>query len=251
MLEVAVGDQFLLGMRLEPALALAEQLVHFIASDPVVLVVVQHGNQDVEVREQVLQTALAGQLDREVRAFTPLGKILIQRMPRGIDRVAQRLEQTAEQDFAAATRHDAEPRGQRNGALGQLGALIAPARQSRSEYARDGDAHERRRDVGPIVDILLQKKPLARRAAAIANQADRIDVEQQRGGTPVRVDLRIEDVRLAEGQIERLASVRVFVQQIAQVAGRSVGCGNGQQHGSFAHQCFGRPGLSRATPDCL
>ena len=48
-------DQLALGMRGQPALAVAQQLLHLVVADPVVLVVVQHRDQHIEVREQVAQ----------------------------------------------------------------------------------------------------------------------------------------------------------------------------------------------------
>ena len=55
MLEVAVDDLLLLRVRRQPRLAVAKQLLHFVLADPVVLVVVQHRDQHVQVREQIVQ----------------------------------------------------------------------------------------------------------------------------------------------------------------------------------------------------
>ena len=52
-LEVAVDDQLALGMPGEPALAAAQQLLHLVVADPVVLLRVEHRHEHVEVREQL------------------------------------------------------------------------------------------------------------------------------------------------------------------------------------------------------
>ena len=56
-LQVAAGDQLALGVRREPALAVAQQLLDLVVADPVVLVVVEHRDEHVEVGEQVAQAA--------------------------------------------------------------------------------------------------------------------------------------------------------------------------------------------------
>jgi len=56
-------------------------------------------------------------------------------------------------------------------------------------------------------------------ALSPADQADRIDLEQQRGRAPLRRRLRVEDVRLTSRDGERLEFVRVLVQQVRQISG--------------------------------
>ena len=63
MLQVAVGDELALGMRGEPALAVPEQLLDLVVADLVVLLVVEHGDQHVEVREQVRRACGARDAD--------------------------------------------------------------------------------------------------------------------------------------------------------------------------------------------
>ena len=47
--QVSVGDELALRVRLEPAFAALEQLVDLLAPDPVVVVVVEHGDEGVQV----------------------------------------------------------------------------------------------------------------------------------------------------------------------------------------------------------
>ena len=53
--QIALNDQFSLGMRLQPALASFQEFLDFILSDPVMLFGVEHRDEDIKVREQVLQ----------------------------------------------------------------------------------------------------------------------------------------------------------------------------------------------------
>jgi hypothetical protein len=72
-LEVAQGDGLALGVVGEPALAEAQQLVDLVVADVVVLAVVEHGDQHVEVREQFASGAVRASVDGVVAAVAPLG----------------------------------------------------------------------------------------------------------------------------------------------------------------------------------
>ena len=100
----------------------------------------------------------------------------------------------------------------------QFRAVLAAPAEGGAEDLGDRDAQERRRDVRAVVDVLVEQPP---EAAAAADQADRVDVQQQGGGAAVVGRLGVEDVGLAERQVERLRPVRVLVQQVAEVGGRA------------------------------
>ena len=51
-----------------------------------------------------------------------------------------------------------------------------------------------------------------------------IDIEQQASGTALGADFGIKDMNLAETQVERLAPVRMLMQQVAEVRCRLVRC---------------------------
>ena len=57
-----------------------------------------------------------------------------------------------------------------------------------------------------------------------------IYVEEQRGRASLRRGFWIEDVRRAKGQVEGLGAIWVLVQEIAQVRGGLMGCGDRQEH---------------------
>jgi hypothetical protein len=72
-LEVAGGDGLAFGVVGEPAVAEAEELVDLLVADVVVLVVVEDGEEDVEVGEELAQGAAAGELDGPVGGHAPAG----------------------------------------------------------------------------------------------------------------------------------------------------------------------------------
>ena len=76
---------------------------------------------------------------------------------------------------------------------------------------------------------------------APAHEPDRIDVEQQRRGAALVGGFRIEHVRGAEAERERLQPVRVLAQQMAEVAGGHRGRREGEEHAD---------GATLAAPSC-
>ena len=64
-----------------------------------------------------------------------------------------------------------------------------------------------------------------------ANQSDRIDVEKNCYRAPLDGSFRVEEVGLAERQLERMYVLGILVQQVAQIRGRSVIRCDRQQHG--------------------
>ena len=105
--QVAAGDRVPLGVGGEPALPAGEELLHLVLRDPVVLLVVEDRDEDVEVGEEVLEAGGRGQRDVVVRALPPLGEGLVQREPAGLDRVAEGLEQPAEERLSPRAGEDA------------------------------------------------------------------------------------------------------------------------------------------------
>src|SRR5437763_3442741 len=71
--------------------------------------------------------------------------------------------------------------------------------------------------------------------------ADRVHVEQQASGTPLRSRFRVKDVRLAEAQVEALTPPGVLVQEETEIGGRRTG-GRGTQEHASASQPWRRHG---------
>jgi hypothetical protein len=104
------------------------------------------------------------------------------------------------------------PHLERQRAVGQFRALLAPARQRCPEESRDRHCEEGRRDVRSVVDVLLERATLAGGAGPAADEADRIHVEEERHRAAVLLRLRVEDMCLPERQVERLDPRRVLVE---------------------------------------
>jgi hypothetical protein len=231
-LEVATHDRLLLRVRGEPAFPTADELLDLVLGHPVVLVVVEHRQEDVEMLEQLLEPLRAGQRHREVPARSPVRTRLVQREPPSHDRVPEGLEETPQERLASATRQDGETRFPRKLARGELRPLLAPPGERRGEHPRQGDAEERGRHVGSVVDVLLELAALTGRSSPTADEPDGIDLEQQRGRAALRVGPRIDDVRLPEGQLEEVRPKRALVEQEAQIRGRRSRAGKREQHRS-------------------
>src|SRR5260370_4825685 len=93
----------------KPALSMTQQLFDFRVTNPVVFVVVQNRNENIEMRQQITQSNCGLESDRKVRTLSPLREFLIQRMARSTNFVTQRLEQAAQQIFSAPPRQHRDP----------------------------------------------------------------------------------------------------------------------------------------------
>ena len=69
--EVAPGDQVTVRVAGQPATAATDQLVYLVWPNPVVFGVVQHREQDVDMRKRIGQPQGAGQFQIEVGGWTP------------------------------------------------------------------------------------------------------------------------------------------------------------------------------------
>jgi hypothetical protein len=78
---------------------------------------------------------------------------------------------------------------------------------------------------------VLQREAFAGRALVSPHEPDLVHVEKKRRRAALGGCLRIEDVSLAERQLERLELRRVLVQQVSEVGRRLVSRGDRQQHG--------------------
>jgi hypothetical protein len=132
-----------------------------------------------------------------------------------LDLVAEWGEQRAEERLAAAGREHGKPGYQRNGRVGQLRTLTALALERRAKHVSDGDAQERRPDVGPVVDVLLERATFTRRAATGAYERHGIDVEQKGDRRSRGRRFGIEYVRSPERLLEHLHTVRMLREQVS------------------------------------
>lgn len=123
-LQVAAGDLFLLRAVGRPARSLRQQFLHFVGDDEVMLLIVEDRDQGVRVRQQFRERRFPGDRHGEVRTLDPLGKALVDRMVDRFDRVAERLEDGAEEPLAASDRQHVESGF-------QAGSRWTPARTGR------------------------------------------------------------------------------------------------------------------------
>ena len=212
---------------LEPALAVTKQLFDLVVSHPVVLLIVENRNEHVKMRQQVAQPPRRAERDGEQPARAEGRHALVELVARRVDRVAERLEQRAEECLAAAAGNSRETCFERQLDRRQVGFPLASTAQGRVEPARKDNREQRRRDVRSVVDVLILGATLA---AAASDHPDRIDIEQDGGSAGVVGGLRVEDRGAAERKLPRVHVLGMLVQQESEISGRLVGCSNGQEH---------------------
>src|SRR5438874_11451132 len=96
MFQITARDGLALRMRRQPTLAMAQELFNFIIPDPIMLVVIQHGNEDINVSQKLLQRDAILQFDLVIGALTPIWKPVVQGQAPGGNLVTQRLEKLAQ-----------------------------------------------------------------------------------------------------------------------------------------------------------
>jgi len=82
----------------------SEEFLDFVISNPIVFVVIQDRNENIEMGEQIPQSSFGLKCDREVSTLAPLWKFLVKWVADGRDLVAQWLEQAPKYALATATR---------------------------------------------------------------------------------------------------------------------------------------------------
>ena len=127
------------------------------------------------MRQQVAQPARRAERDGEQPARAERRHALVEFVAGRFDRVAERLEQRAEERFAAAAGNSRESCFERQLGRREVGFPLASTAQRGVEPARKHDREQRRGDVRPVVDVLVLGAALA---AAAADHSDRVDVEQ-------------------------------------------------------------------------
>ena len=151
---------------------------------------------------------------------------------RSDDFVTERLEKLPQKLFAAATRQTSERRFEWNRRVDERGPLLARAGDRAPKHPRERDAEKRRRGVGTIVDVRLERLPFAAITAS-ARERDGIDLDHQRRGAAVVGRFRIENVHTTKPEIVRLRARRVLVKQKPEVRRRPM-CGRDrEQHDAW------------------
>ena len=200
-LQVAARDELPQRMAAQPTLTEAQQLVHLVVTDPVVLVAVQDGQKHVQVGQQVTQPGFRREAQAEVWAGAPLGKTLIQGVSLDLNGIAKRLEQLPDEVGSLLRGRHRYTGFQRDGPFRQLRPLPAISCQGAAEYRCNRHAQVRRRDVGAVVHILL--KPATIRCAGLrAHQAHRVYVQQKRHRAAMAFRFGVKDISPPERKVE-------------------------------------------------
>src|SRR5262249_2367299 len=134
--EIWRNDLVACGVCFEPTLTASKELLDFIVSNPVVLLVGQHRNQDVQVREQLTHEPRRPERDRKDAARAQRRHLFVQRMAYSIDLVAEWLEQAPKKQFAAAAWDGGKPGFKWQWRAREIRHAIAPAGKSRIEPPR-------------------------------------------------------------------------------------------------------------------
>ena len=142
---------------------------------------------------------------------------------RGVDVVAEWLEEPSKDRFTAPARDDGELYLERNLLIREFGPLFAATAHCRGEHLGQRHRHERRSGKGPVVDVLGEGEVAPPRPAMIAHKSHGVDSDDKGHGAFLVGCRRIEDVGRAEGQFRSVEPVRVLVQQVAEIGGRLMG----------------------------
>jgi hypothetical protein len=179
-----------------------------------VLIVVEHRHKDIEVLEQLLETADPFEGDR-VAGSAVLWAVTFDR-----DGKCERLEYAPDKGLAASAANNIEPGFKGDWGGGELGPFAARAIEGGSEQPGNCDAEKRRGDVRPVVDVVI-----ATQRVAVADEPDGIDLQQEVGGAAAFRHLGIKDMSAAEGKVFAVDAAGILMEQIAEIGGRLKGRG--------------------------
>ncbi len=234
--QIAADDHPLLRVVLQPALAGPQQLVDLIGRYPVVLGVVQHRQQHIQLPQRLGEPALPLQHQPYVTRIAPLRERRIQRHRLGLHRPAQRLEQLLHELRAAPRGQHRHLDPQRHRLSWQLRTRSALPLHRAGEDGAQRHGQQRGRRVRTVVDVLPEcriRSATTALALPATDQGDRIDLQQQRRRAPLRVGLRVEDIRGSVRRRELLGVVGMLVQQVSEIGRGTVGTAGGgyrQEH---------------------
>src|SRR5262249_46317518 len=97
-------------------------------------------DQDVKVGKQLAKPLLAPKLYCKVATLAPFGELWIKCVLLGLQRVSKRLEEAAQELFAAATRQDSDPPFGRKSLPGKFRPGLTSAAERRAKDLRDRNA---------------------------------------------------------------------------------------------------------------
>jgi hypothetical protein len=119
-----------------------QQFLDLVVADPVMLLIVEYRNENVDVRQQILQPYFAIELHSEIRTRAPIRKRFVERMAFGDHFITERFKQTAQEVFTTAARQYGDLRLQRNLCFSQLRSAFTPPAERTTEHTRDRHAEK-------------------------------------------------------------------------------------------------------------
>ncbi len=128
------GDQPALGMSGQPAVAFVQERVDLIRGHPVMLGVIKHRQQHIEMVQRICQAQRPGQRQIDVPALTPLRERRIQRHRRADHIPTQRREQRRSQRHATLAAQRRHTDLQRDRRRGQLRAILGLTPRGGAEH---------------------------------------------------------------------------------------------------------------------
>ena len=117
----------------QPVAAPQQQLVDLVGADPVVLGVVEHRQQHVEMLQRRAHGLAAGEASPPRTGCLPRRELRVQRDGRVVDLVTERIEQPPQDLRPAPHRHDRQVNLKIEGLFNQFGPVVASAPQRRAE----------------------------------------------------------------------------------------------------------------------
>ncbi|MNW56067.1 hypothetical protein D3C74_337660 [compost metagenome] len=158
-----------------------------------------------------------GQAQVDVARVAPLGHGRVERLGRGVDGPAQGPEQALGEARATAAGQRGDVDLERDRGVRERLPGVAAACHRRPEHRAERDREHRGGGVGAVVDVLGERERVASAEPLVAHDPHGVDLEEQRDRAARGVGLGIEDVRRADGKVERLGSGGVLVQQVPEV----------------------------------
>src|SRR2546421_8656991 len=111
----------------------SHELFDFIFAYPIMFVVVENRQQDVQMLQHILQALLGSKDNTPVSTFTPVGKLLVKGVMRGIDLVTEGLKQSAKKYISTTARYDGNHDLQRQSGTGKFLPNLTSTTQGRTE----------------------------------------------------------------------------------------------------------------------
>src|ERR1043165_1718056 len=124
-LQISARNGIALWMRSQPTFAMPQKLFDFVITNPVVLVVIQNRDENVEMTKELMQGQSRFHFDAAVGTLTPIWKMFIERQTLGPDKIAERFEELPQKFLTASAGQGRELHTKRQRTITQSRAVFA------------------------------------------------------------------------------------------------------------------------------